>query len=56
MKTESYSLNKRLLISEGKKWLFKKYGILDRWAFENIIRLLYEEFIKVNPKYKSIEI
>jgi redox-regulated HSP33 family molecular chaperone len=56
MKTESYSLNKRLLISEGEKWLFKKYGIFDRWAFETIIRLLYEEFIKVNPKYKSIEI
>jgi hypothetical protein len=56
MKTESFSLNKRLLISEGEKWLFGKYGIFDRWAFETTIRLLYEEFIKVNPKYKSIEI
>jgi hypothetical protein len=56
MKTESFSLNKQLLISEGEKWLFKKYGIFDRWAFENIIRLLYEEFLKVNPEYKSIEI
>lgn len=56
MKTESFSVNKKLLISEGEKWLFKKYGIFDRWAFETIIRLLYEEFVKVNPKYKSIEI
>lgn len=56
MKTESFSLNKKLLISEGEKWLFKKYGIFDRWAFETAIRLLYEEFVKVNPEYKSIEI
>lgn len=54
MKTESFSLNKKLLISEGEKWLFKKYGIFDRWAFETAIRLLYEEFIRVNPEYKSI--
>ena len=56
MRTESFSLNKQLLISEGEKWLFKKYGIFDRWAFETIVRLLYEEFFKVNPEYKVIEI
>ena len=56
MKTESFSVNKQLLISEGGKWLFKKYGIFDRWAFETIVRLLYEEFLRVNPEYKSIEI
>ena len=56
MKTEDFSLNKRLLISEGEEWLFNKYGIFDRWSFENIIRMLYEEFCKVNPEHKSIEI
>jgi len=56
MKTENFSLNKRLLLSEGEEWLFKKYGVFDRWAFENAIRLLYEEFCKVNPEHKSIEI
>ena len=56
MKTESFSLNKQLLISEGEKWLFSKYGIFDRWAFETIVRLLYEEFLKVNPEYKVIAI
>jgi hypothetical protein len=56
MKTESFSLNKQLLISEGEKWLFYKYGIFDRWAFETIVRLLYEEFLKVNPEYKIIAI
>ena len=56
MKTEDFSSNKKLLISEGGEWLFNKYGIFDRWAFENAVRLLYEEFCKVNPGYKPIEI
>jgi hypothetical protein len=56
MKTEDFSTNKRLLISEGQKWLFDKYGITNRWAFETIVRLLYEEFFHVNPEYCSLRI
>jgi len=56
MKTESYSVNKKMLISEGEKWLFKKYGIFDRWSFETIVRLLFKEFLRVNPSYRSINI
>ena len=56
MKTESFSLNKKLLISEGGKWLFKKYGIFDRWAFETIIRLAHDEFLLCNPKYLEIKL
>jgi hypothetical protein len=56
MRTESYSLNKQLLISEGEKWLFKKYGIFDRWAFETIIRLAHDEFLLRNPKYLEIKL
>jgi len=56
MKTESFSLNKQLLIREGGEWLFKKYGIFDRWAFETIVRLLYDEFLICNPKYSEIKL
>jgi hypothetical protein len=56
MKTESFSLNKQLLIHEGGEWLFKKYGIFDRWAFETIIRLLHDEFLICNPKYSEIKL
>jgi hypothetical protein len=56
MKTESFSQNKQLLISEGGEWLFKKYGIFDRWAFETIIRLLHDEFLICNPKYSKIKL
>ena len=56
MKTESFSLNKQLLIGEGMEWLFKKYGIFDRWAFETIIRLMHDEFLTGNPKYLEIKL
>ncbi len=56
MKTESFSLNKQLLIHEGGEWLFKKYGIFDRWAFETIVRLLHDEFLICNPKYSVIKL
>jgi hypothetical protein len=56
MRTESFAVNKQLLISEGAEWLFKKYGIFDRWAFETIIRLLHDEFLTCNPKYSEIEL
>lgn len=54
MKTESFSDNKRLLIEEGNEWLRSKYGISDRWSFENLIRLAYEEFLRCNPGYLEL--
>ena len=56
MKTETFPINKQLLIREGGEWLFKKYGIFDRWAFETIIRLLHDEFLSCNPKYSEIKL
>lgn len=54
MKTESYSLNKELLIKEGEIWLRQKYGLFDRWSFETILRLIFDEFLLRNPDYKEI--
>ncbi len=56
MRTENISLNKELLINEGKLWLSQKYGLFDRWSFEVIIRLIFNEFLLRNPTYKEIEL
>ena len=56
MKTEPMELNKTLLISEGKEWILHKYGLHSRWAFENMVRLLYENFLSVNPPLRKISI
>lgn len=56
IKTEPLEINKYLLIEEGKKWLFEKYGFHNRWQLENIARLTYEEFLRINPKFKELAI
>jgi hypothetical protein len=53
MKTESLDLSKKLYLTEGKEWLSQKYGLSDRWSFENLVRLTYEEFLKRNPSYRK---
>jgi hypothetical protein len=47
--TEPISQNLEKLISEGELWLLQKHGLMDRWAFEMLTRLAFEEFCKVHP-------
>lgn len=50
--TEPHSKNLELLVSEGESWLASKYGVEDRWSFELMVRLVFEEFMRVNPDFK----
>lgn len=52
MGTEPLEENLALLVSEGENWLAKKYGTKERWTIELIARLLFEEFLLVNPDLK----
>jgi hypothetical protein len=45
IRTEEKLLNEELLVKEGCTWLNKKYAIKDVWAFENIARLLFQDYI-----------
>lgn len=47
--TESIDESIKLYLIEGLSWLKFKYGILDKFSFELIARLLFEEFLRVNP-------
>lgn len=49
MGTEPMEENLALLVSEGEDWLANKYGTKERWTIELIARLLFEEFLLVNP-------
>jgi len=49
--TEPWEKNLEMLVNEGEKWLAEKHGVMDRWSFEMIARLVFEEFIRVNPKF-----
>lgn len=48
--TEPYSENQRLLLDEGRQWLIDKFGYGDRRALENLVRLTFEEFVRVHGK------
>lgn len=48
--TEPLEENARLLLDEGKIWLARKYGLSDGRSFELIARLLFEEYLQVNPE------
>ena len=50
--TEPIAENLELLITEGEKWLIRKYGMEDRWSFEMITRLAFEEFLRVHPELR----
>lgn len=50
--TEPIAKNLELLIEEGEKWLAHKHGLEDRWAFEMLTRLAFEEFMRVNPELR----
>ncbi len=50
--TEPIAQNIELLITEGEKWLARKYGLEDRWSFEMLARLAFEEFLLVNPELR----
>lgn len=56
VKTEPIDAHLRLMVHEGEYWLKSKYGITDSWAFANIVRLLYTEFLKTFPEYQNYAI
>ena len=56
IRTEPLDLNRRLLVSEGLKWLENSYAIGDPWSFAQVVRLLYERFLEENPSYQNMGI
>ena len=54
--TEPLDRNRQLLISEGLVWLQSRYAIDDPWSFAQVVRLLYEQFLQENPRYKTLGI
>jgi hypothetical protein len=56
VKTEPADAHLRLMVNEGERWLKSKYGLTDSWAFANIVRLLYTEFLKTYPEYQGYAI
>ena len=53
IRTDSYEVNQRVLDEAGATWLGDRYGTKDVWEFSNVVRLLHEEFLTVNPHLRQ---
>jgi hypothetical protein len=56
IKTESYTENLNLYVSEGLKWIKRKYGFNSRWQMMQYSKLFYENFFEYFPEEKSKKI
>ena len=55
IKTLSYQENLSLYISEGEKWMKRKYGFNSKWGMLEYVKSFYEKFFEYHPdllKYK----
>ena len=52
IKTEPYEENLILYVSEGLKWLKRKYGFNSRWQMMQYSKLFYEKFFEYYPEEK----
>jgi len=50
IKTENYSLNTKLYIEEGFRWMKKKYGFQSQWSMQMLVRGFYNQFFNNNSR------
>jgi hypothetical protein len=56
IKTESFEENFKMYISEGEKWMHKKYGFNSRWSMQMYVKLFYDQFFKYYPELSDYKI
>ena len=52
IRTDSYDLNMKLYLKEGKKWMKNKYGFSNKWAFQLYVKNFYDKFFDNNRIYR----
>lgn len=53
IKTDPYNKNLEKYVSEGKKWMKKKYGFNSKWSMQMYAKLFYDKFFDYNPEMKK---
>jgi hypothetical protein len=56
IKTEGYEENLRLYVSEGRRWMRKKYGFNSHWAMQQYVKNFYDKFFEFHPEYSAFKI
>lgn len=56
IKTEGYEENLKLYISEGRRWMRKKYGFNSHWSMQQYVKGFYDKFFEFHPEYSQYKI
>lgn len=56
IKTEDYEENLKLYITEGRKWMRKKYGFNSHWSMQQYVKSFYDKFFDFHPEYINFKI
>lgn len=56
IKTEGYEDNLKLYITEGRRWMRKKYGFNSHWSMQQYVKGFYDKFFEFHPEYSQYKI
>lgn len=56
IRTESYEKNMRLVVDEGKQWMYRKYGFKNRWTMQLYAKAFYDMFFQYFPELTPYKI
>lgn len=56
IKTEGYEENLKLYITEGRRWMRKKYGFNSHWSMQQYVKGFYDKFFEFHPEYSQYKI
>ena len=56
IKTEGYEENLKLYITEGQRWMRKKYGFNSHWSMQQYVKGFYDKFFEFHPECNQYKI
>lgn len=56
IKTQGYEENLKLYITEGRRWMRKKYGFNSHWSMQQYVKGFYDKFFEFHPEYSRYKL
>jgi hypothetical protein len=56
IKTEDFEVNLNLYVTEGRRWIRKKYGFNSHWSMQQYVKGFYDKFFEFHPEYVQFKI
>ena len=56
IKTEGYEVNLQLYVTEGRRWMRRKYGFPSQWSMQQYVKGFYDKFFEFHPEYAQYKV